>query len=112
MNSTLHVLSIDELIIRKDNLMKQIIRIDQEINSRFNKDKKQNIEQKENQDKKVVEIIKPINSTINTMKQVLNEHKIQYSNNINKDELCNIVRKNCLIRECENIEKSRKIKKI
>ena len=35
MNSTLNTISVDELLIRKDNLMKQILRIDDEIISRL-----------------------------------------------------------------------------
>ena len=117
MNSTIQILSTDELITRKDDLMKQIIRIDQEINSRIRKEKKLEFikKQKSNEiikqttieDKKEVEVVKPINSTVSTMKHVLNENKISYTNNLNKDELCNIVRKNYLIRECENYEKIR-----
>jgi glucosamine--fructose-6-phosphate aminotransferase (isomerizing) len=99
MNSTIQILSTDELITRKDDLMKQIIRIDQEINSRIRKEKKLEFikKQKSNEiikqttieDKKEVEVVKPINSTVSTMKHVLNENKISYTNNLNKDELCN-----------------------
>jgi hypothetical protein len=105
MNSTLNTISVDELLIRKDNLMKQILRIDDEIISRLRNNteptkKKISIKNKEDE-------VKTINATINTMKAVLDEHKIQYSSNCLKEELILIVRKNCLVRECENYEKNK-----
>jgi len=69
------------------------------------------ITNKEDNKAEIPEIVKPINSTIHTMKRVLIENKISFPNNISKDELTNIVRKNYLVRECENSEKIRKIKK-
>lgn len=51
---------------------------------------------------------KPIKATIASMKEVLTYHEIDFPSKASKDELCDIVRKNRLVRECEKKESNKK----
>ena len=50
----------------------------------------------------------PIDATIASIKEVLDYHEIEYPKKANKNELCEIVRKHRLVRECEKKESNKK----
>ncbi len=131
MSNSLNTYTEKQLVEAKQNLIEQIKRIDAEMASRRTtsggkKSAKSKSDSDESESEKKPKKVrapkkeaskkdddddakeKPIKATIASMKEVLTYHEIDFPSKASKDELCDIVRKNRLVRECEKKESNKK----